>query len=215
MLSWDRPFNYSALNNFAVSQSNGAIVGLINNDIEVISPDWLTEMVSWAVQEDIGCVGAKLYYANDTIQHAGVILGIGGVANHAHLGFPRHSPGYFGRAVALGNFSAVTAACLVVRKSVYEKVGGLDEKNLQVAFNDVDFCLKLRKLGLFNVWTPHAELYHLESASRGNDDTDEKRERFVREINYMMTTWKDELADDPYYSPNLTRSRGDFSVVDR
>ena len=109
----------------------------------------------------------------------------------------------------------MTAACLIVRKSVYEKAGGLDEENLQVAFNDVDFSLRVRKLGLFNVWTPYAELYHLESASRGSDNTAEKRERFIREINYMMTTWKDELADDPYYSPHLTRTRGDFSVVDR
>ena len=212
ILRYDKPFNYSAINNFAVSKAKGSIIGLINNDIEVISPDWLTEMVSWAAQEDVGCVGAKLYYANNTIQHAGVILGIGGVANHAHLGLPRHSPGYFGRAVVLSNYSAVTGACLVVRKSVFKQVGGLDAKNLAVAFNDVDFSLKVRNAGYLNVSTPYAELYHLESASRGADEDGKKRERFVREVNYMMRKWRDELINDPYYSPSLTRTRGDFSL---
>jgi glycosyltransferase involved in cell wall biosynthesis len=215
VLSWRKPFNYSAINNFAVAKAKGTILGLINNDIEVISPDWLTEMVSWAVQDDVGCVGAKLYYADDTIQHAGVILGIGGVAGHAHLGLPRGSPGYFGRAVVLGNFSAVTGACLIVRKSVYEKAGGLDVENLKVAFNDVDFSLKVRRLGLQNVWTPYAELYHLESASRGREDSEAKRERFLREVKYMITRWGNELGADPYYSPNLTRTRGDFSIGDK
>jgi GT2 family glycosyltransferase len=212
ILRYDKPFNYSAINNFAVSKAKGSIIGLINNDIEVISPDWLTEMVSWAAQEDIGCVGAKLYYANNTIQHAGVILGIGGVANHAHLGLARHSPGYFGRAVVLSNYSAVTGACLVVRKSVFQQVGGLDAKNLAVAFNDVDFSLKVRNAGYLNVWTPYAELYHLESASRDKDESGKGRERFVREVNHMMRRWRDELVNDPYYSPSLTRIRGDFSL---
>lgn len=214
VLSWSEPFNYSAINNFAVSHCNGEIVGLINNDVEVISPGWLAEMVSWAARDDIGCVGAKLYYADDTIQHAGVILGIGGVAGHAHLGLPRNALGHFGRAGVVSNFSAVTAACLIVRKSVYVEAGGLDEKNLKVAFNDVDFSLKVRRLGLFNVWTPYAELYHLESASRGPDELGEKRERFLQEASYMINTWRNELAADPYYSPNLTRLRGDFSVAD-
>jgi GT2 family glycosyltransferase len=212
VIPYDKPFNYSAMNNFAVSEAQGPIVGLINNDIAVISPDWLTEMVSWAAQDDIGCVGAKLYYANDTIQHAGVILGIGGVANHAHLGLRRGSPGYFGRAIVPGNFSAVTAACMIVRKFVYDQVGGLDAVNLPVAFNDVDFSLRVHQAGYQNVWTPYAELYHFESMSRGKDDTEEKRARFLREVNYMMHRWRDELALDPNYSPNFTNMRGDFSI---
>jgi len=158
VLNYEKPFNYSAINNYAISRTKGTIIGLINNDIEVISPDWLTEMVSWAVRPDVGCVGAKLYYSNDTIQHAGIILGIGGVANHAHLGLMRGSPGYFGRAVVVSNFSAVTGACLLVRKHVYQEVGGLDAENLAVAFNDVDFSLKVRGAGYLNVWTPYAEL---------------------------------------------------------
>lgn len=205
VLRYDKPFNYSAINNYAVARANGSIVGLINNDIEVISPEWLTEMVSWASQPDIGCVGAKLYYANDTIQHAGVILGIGGVANHAHLHHPRTTPGYFGRAVVVSNYSAVTAACMLVRKALFEQVSGLDEQNLSVAFNDVDFCLKVRQAGYLNVWTPYAELYHFESVSRGKEDTPEKRGRFIREVAHMEKIWANELLKDPYHSPNLAR----------
>ena len=212
VLSWDRPFNYSALNNFAVSQSKGAIVGLINNDIEVISPDWLTEMVSWAVQEDIGCVGAKLYYANDTIQHAGVILGIGGVAGHSHKYFPRHHIGYYSRLKLVQNLSAVTGACLLVRKTVYEKIGGLDEKHLTVAFNDVDFCIRVREAEYRNVWTPYAELYHLESVSRGLEDSPEKQMRFRKEVVFMKDRWSEKLTKDPFYSANLTLEKEDFSI---
>ena len=212
VLKYDKPFNYSAINNFAVAQAKGIIVGLVNNDIEVISDDWLGEMVSWAMLPDVGCVGAMLYYGNNTIQHAGVILGIGGVANHAHLGQQRTSLGYFGRAAVVGNFSAVTGACLLIRKSVYEDVGGLDEQNLPVAFNDVDFSLKVRDAGYLNVWTPYAELYHLESASRGADIDDEKRARFEREGTHMLSRWKDALNNDPYHSPNLSKEHTDFSL---
>ncbi len=158
VLSWNHPFNYSAINNYAVSQASGEIVGLINNDIEVISRDWLSEMVSWAAQDDIGCVGAKLYYPNNKIQHAGVILGVGGVAGHSHKYSHRADPGYFGRLKILQNLSAVTGACLLVRKEVFLKVGGLNEDALKVAFNDVDLCLKVRRAGYSNVWTPYAEL---------------------------------------------------------
>jgi GT2 family glycosyltransferase len=168
-------------------------------------------MVSWAVQPDIGCVGAKLYYADDTIQHAGVILGIGGVAGHSHKMFPRSSPGYFARLKLAQNLSAVTGACLVVRKEVYEEVGGLNEKDLKVAFNDVDFCLKVREAGYRNIWTPFAELYHYESKSRGEEDSLEKKERFNREVIYMIGRWEKELKVDPYYSRNLTLDREDFS----
>nr|WP_255701496.1 glycosyltransferase family 2 protein [Afifella sp. H1R] len=212
VISYDKPFNYAAINNFAAAQANGAILGLVNNDIEVISPDWLTEMVSWAVQPDIGCVGAKLYYADDTIQHAGVILGIGGVAGHSHKYFPREEPGYFGRLKILQNVSAVTAACLIVRKEAYEAVGGLDEEHLAVAFNDVDFCLAVQKLGFANIFTPYAEMYHLESISRGHEDNSEKQARFFEESLYMQKKWQRLLACDPFYSPNLSREHEDFSL---
>lgn len=209
VIRYDKPFNYSAINNFAVKRAKGEVVGLINNDIEVISPDWLTEMVSWTIQPDIGCVGAKLCYADGRIQHAGVILGMGGVAAHWHSNLPRESPGYFGRLKVVQNLSAVTGACLLVRKSVYEQVGGLDEEHLKVAFNDVDFCLKVREAGYLNVWTPFAELYHLESVSRGIEDP-QKVARFRQEISYMEERWSAALANDPYYSPNLTLDLGDL-----
>ena len=209
----DGEFNYSALNNGAVRVSSGDLVALVNNDIEVISPDWLSEMVSLALQPGVGAVGARLWYPNDTLQHGGVILGVGGVANHSHKNLPRGRRGYFGRADLIQSFSAVTAACLVVRKDHYEAVGGLDETNLKVAFNDVDFCLRLRELGLRNVWTPYAELYHHESATRGEDVHPEKRARFVAEVDYMMQRWGEELARDPAYNPNLTILHEDFGLA--
>jgi GT2 family glycosyltransferase len=211
VLKYRKPFNYSAINNFAVARAKGEIVGLINNDIEVITPDWLTEMVSWAVQPDIGCVGAKPYYPNDTIQHAGIVLGVGGVANHAHSRLPRSTPGVNGRAAVDCNWSAVTAACLVVRRSTYEHLGGLDEKDLQVAFNDVDFCLRVRETGQVNMVVPYAELYHHESISRGSDETPEKRARFLREIATMQRRWNDQLLNDPFYSPNYSLTMPAFS----
>jgi GT2 family glycosyltransferase len=176
----------------------------------VIAPDWLTEMVSHAVRPDIGAVGAKLYYDNDTIQHAGVIAGLGGVAGHSHKHYPRESPGYYRRLFLVQNVSAVTGACLVVRKSIYRKVGGLNERDLPIAFNDVDFCLRLRELGLRNLWTPYAELYHHESVSRGPEDSPEKIMRFQREIRFMKERWGEGLLRDPYYSPMLTLDREDF-----
>jgi glycosyltransferase involved in cell wall biosynthesis len=208
----DRPFNYSQLNNLAAEKARGEIIGLINNDIEVIAPEWLGEMVSHAIRPEIGAVGAKLLFPNDTLQHGGVILGVGGVANHAHLHLPRHYHGYFSRMSVIQQFSAVTAACLLVRKAVYDEVGGLDEKNLSVAFNDVDFCLRLAKSGYKNVWTPYAELYHHESATRGQDLAPEKRTRFLREVNYMMATWGKDFIDDPAYNPNLNLDFPDFSL---
>ena len=211
VLRYDKPFNYSAINNFAVDHAQGTVIGLINNDIETISPGWLEEMVSWAVQPDIGCVGAKLYYANGTVQHAGVFLGVGGVANHVHIGLPRHSAGHFGRNLLTANFMAVTGACLLLRRGVYEELGGLDAENLPVTFNDVDLCLRAREAGYQNVWTPFAELYHLESVSRGRDDSPEKLARLQREIDFMHLRWKKEIAADPYYSPNLTLNATDFS----
>lgn len=203
VLSYDAPFNYSAINNFAAAQANGDIIGLVNNDIEVITPDWLEEMVSWAARDDIGCVGAKLYYDNGMIQHAGVILGIGGVAGHSHKYYPRESSGYFSRLVVHHNVSAVTAACLLVRRTVFEAVGGLDEE-LAVAFNDVDLCIKVQTKGYRNIFTPYAELFHHESASRGSEDTPEKKARFSSEVRWMQDRWFAEIQADRYYSPNLS-----------
>ncbi|WP_273134968.1 glycosyltransferase family 2 protein [Marinobacter vinifirmus] len=215
VLRYDYPFNYSAINNFGAREAKGSIIGLINNDVEVISPEWLTEMVRHVSRKNVGCVGAKLYYSNDTVQHAGVILGLGGVAGHSHKHFDREHPGYFHRLVLTQNLSAVTAACLLVRRDVYDEVGGLDEENLKVAFNDVDFCLKVAAAGYRNLWTPYAELYHYESVSRGKEDSPEKIRRFQQEIEYMRERWGDVLDADPGYSQNLTRDREDFSIGTR
>ena len=212
VLKWDKPFNYSAINNFAVSQAKGEVVGLVNNDIEVINKEWLSEMVSHALRPEIGCVGAKLYYPNDTIQHAGVILGIGGVAGHSHKYFHKSEPGYFTRLHLVQNMSAVTAACLLVRKSVFEEVGGLNEQDLTVAFNDVDFCLKVHTAGYRNLFTPWAELYHHESISRGEEDTPEKVARFNKESEYMKEKWKKLLCNDTAYNPNLSNTHENFSL---
>ena len=209
----NRPFNYSALNNAAVREARGLLVGLLNNDVEVINPDWLSEMVSHAIRPEVGAVGARLWYADNTIQHAGVVLGIHGIAEHVHRFLPRGNVGYCGRANLIQSFSAVTAACLLVRKSVYEEVGGLNEVELQVACNDIDFCLRVREAGYRNIWTPYAELYHHESASRGFDDTPEKQERSAKEIGYMHRRWGNLLFNDPAYSPNLSLDANDFSLA--
>ncbi len=212
VLRYPHPFNYSAINNFAAKQAKGEILGLINNDVEVINPEWLTEMVSHAQRKDVGCVGAMLYYANDTIQHAGIIIGIGGVGGHSHKHFKRGDNGYFSRLKLVQNLSAVTAACLLVRKSVFDEVNGLNETDLTVAFNDVDFCLKVKNAGYRNLWTPYAELYHHESISRGAEDNPEKVARFTKEIDYMINRWQTNKINDSCYSPNLTKTREDFTV---
>lgn len=209
----DRPFNYSALNNSAVKEALGEFICLLNNDIEVISPDWLSEMVSLAYQPKVGAVGARLWYPDNTLQHGGVILGMGGVANHAHKKLPRYQNGYFSRASLIQAMSAVTGACLLIRKKIYEEAGGLNESELQIAFNDIDFCLRLGKLGYRNIWTPYAELYHHESATRGHDDDSlEKMQRLIREADYMKQIWGELLFNDPYYNPNLTLDHHDFSL---
>jgi len=208
----DRPFNFPALNNAAVKEARGEVLALVNNDIEVISADWLSEMVSHAVRTEIGAVGARLLYPDGTLQHGGVILGIGGVAGHAHKGLLRYKNGYFCRAVIIQSVSAVTAACLVIRKELYEKVGGFNE-DLSVAFNDIDFCLKIREAGYRNLYTPYAELYHHESATRGYENTPEKQLRFEAEARYMKQRWGKLLLNDPAYSPNLTLEREDFSLA--
>ena len=196
-------FNYSRLNNRGVELSRGSFIALLNNDVEVINDGWLSEMVSRALRPEVGMVGARLWYPNRTIQHGGVILGAGGVAGHAHVGL-RHEHGYFARAHLAQNLSAVTAACAVVRREVYLQLGGFDEVNLPVTFNDVDFCLRLREAGYWIVWTPHAELVHHESASRGFDDSTPKQVRFLAEIDYMKAKWGDKLLRDPFYNPNLS-----------
>ena len=206
-------FNFSALNNFAVEHTDAPLIGLLNNDLTVINPDWLDEMVSHALRPEIGCVGAKLYYPDDRIQHAGVILGIGGVAAHAWQTHPRGAAGQAHRNLLQQNLSAVTAACLVIRREVYLQVGGLNADQLKVAFNDVDFCLKVRAAGFNNLWTPYAELYHHESASRGKEDTLEKRDRFRSEVEYMRATWGDLLDNDPAYNSNLTHTINDFTLA--
>jgi len=208
----DRAFNYSALNNDAVKRARGELVGLINNDIEATSQEWLSEMVSHALRPGVGAVGARLWYPNNTLQHGGVILGMGGVASHSHKHLPRHQYGYFGRADLVQSFSAVTAACLLIRKEIYEAVGGFNEK-LQSAFNDVDFCLRVREAGYRNVWTPYAELYHHESATRGVENTAEKQDRFAEEVKYIMQRWGSLLLNDPAYSPNLTLDIEDFRLA--
>ena len=209
----ERPFNYSALNNAAVARARGELVALLNNDIEVVSPDWLSEMVSIALQPGVGAVGAKLLYPDLTVQHGGVVLGVGGIGGHAHKHLARSDPGHGGRAQLMQSFSAVTAACLVVRKSLYEQVGGLDEAHLGVAYNDVDFCLRLRQAGLRNVWTPWAELLHHESASRGLEMAAESRSRLAAEAAIMQGRWAPLIAHDPAYNPNLTLDTEDFDLA--
>ncbi|MFZ0916837.1 MAG: glycosyltransferase family 2 protein [Candidatus Udaeobacter sp.] len=196
-------FNYSRLNNRGVEMSRGTFVALLNNDVEVINDDWLSEMVSRAMQPVVAMVGARLWYPNGTIQHGGVIVGAGGIAGHAHAGLRRNDPDYFARAHLAQDLSAVTAACALVRREVYLQVGGFDE-NLAVAFNDVDFCLRLREAGYRIVWTPYAELIHHESVSRGVDDSTQKQTRFLAEVDYMNSKWGDILNRDPFYNPNLS-----------
>lgn len=213
IVTWEGKFNYSAINNFGVREAaTGEYILLLNNDIEVITPDWLQEMLMFAQRPDVGAVGAMLYYPDDTIQHAGVILGLGGVAGHAHKYFPRGDFGYMSRATIAQDLSVVTAACVMLPRTVWDEVGGLDE-TFEVAFNDVDLCMRIRKAGYLIVWTPYAELYHYESKSRGAEDTPEKKKRFEGEVRRFQARWKSELAaGDPYYNPNLTLVREDFSV---
>lgn len=206
------PFNFARLNNEAARVARGQIIGLLNNDLEVLEPGWLKEMVSLACKPDVGAVGALLLYPNRLVQHAGVVLGIGGWAGHAHKGFPEVSLGYSGRLSLASEFSAVTGACLLLRKTLYEEVGGLDEK-LAVACNDVDFCLRLRSAGYRNIFTPFAKLLHHESASRGYEDTPEKKARFEAELAIMREKWGDKLHHDPCYNPNLTLQHEDFSLA--
>jgi O-antigen biosynthesis protein len=214
VVKYDHPFNYSAINNFGARHASGDVLLLLNDDVEVTAADWIEDMLSYLCRDGVGAVGAKLLYPDRRVQHAGVILGIGGVAGHGHKYAPEQDYGYFGRLVLPQALSAVTGACLMVRRDVFDALGGLDERNLSVAFNDVDFCLRLRERGWRCVWTPYARLIHHESLSRGYEDTPEKKARFAREVGYMMRRWPGVLESDPYYNPNLTLRHEDFSLSD-
>jgi len=211
VVPYPQPFNYSKLNNFAVEHTDSPYLLFLNNDTEVIDGDWLTAMVEQGQRSSIGAVGATLLYPDDTIQHAGVVLGIGGVAGHSHKTFPHGSGGYVAQLKTINNYSAVTAACLLCRREVFLAVGGFEER-LQIAFNDVDFCLKLIEKGYRNVHLPHVVLYHYESKSRGFEDTPEKQLRFKQEIDYMRDRWGELLDADPCYSPHLTRATEDYAI---
>lgn len=209
---WDKEFNYSAINNYGVNWAKGDYLLFLNNDTEFISTTCLEELVGYCKRDDVGVVGARLYYPDDTIQHAGVIVGFGGIAGHAFIGLPRGANGYFSRIICAQDMSAVTGACMMVKRKVFEQVGGFDEK-LQVALNDIDLCMKIRSAGYLIVYNPYAELYHYESKSRGLEDTGEKVERFNNEIALFAHKWPDILKNgDPYYNPNLSLARGDFSL---
>lgn len=215
----DGTFNYSAINNCGVSCAKGEYLVFLNNDIELCTPDWLEAMLEQCSKERVAAVGAKLYYPDDTIQHAGIIVGIGGhargVAANMCVGLTREKNGYMNRASVRQNMSAVTAALMMMKRSVFEEIGGFTER-LTVAFNDVDLCLKARKAGWLIVYEPYVEAYHYESKSRGEEDTEEKLRRFQTEIEYMRTEWNDILREgDPYYNPNLTRYRADYSLRGR
>lgn len=208
----DIPFNYSKLNNFGVSKAQGEYLLFLNNDTEVISQDWLEAMVEQSQRDSIGAVGAMLLYQDRTVQHGGVVLGIKGIAGHSHKYYRYGEPGYFSRLISINNYSAVTAACMMCRRTVYQQVEGFDEI-LSVAFNDVDFCLKIKQKGYHNVWLPHVVLYHYESKSRGDDSTPKKQQRFNREVVAMEARWKRQIELDPCYNPNLTKSQEDYSFA--
>lgn len=214
VITYEGAFNYSAVNNLGVSKARGEYVLLLNNDTQVITVNWMEELLMYAQRKDVGAVGAKLYYGDKTIQHAGVVLGLGAhrTAGHSHYGQHRDNLGYMGRLCYAQNVSAVTGACLLVKKELFLEVGGLDE-GFAVSLNDVDFCIKLRQKGYLNVFTPFAELYHFESRSRGLDDQGEKAERYNRESEKFREKWKEVLeAGDPYYNPNFSLDRSDFSL---
>ena len=209
---WERDFNYPAINNFGASLAQGEFLLLLNNDTRVITPDWMEELLGTCQRPDVGIVGAKLYYPDDTIQHAGVVMKLAGVCGHVFCGMDRSEPGRFARAVVQQDYSAVTAACMMVKKSVYESAGGMDEA-FAVAYNDVDFCLRVRGMGLLVVFTPFAELYHDESNTRGYEDNPEKQKRFTEEKKRLLGRYQEYLEKgDPCYNPNLTLTAPDFSI---
>jgi O-antigen biosynthesis protein len=207
------PFNYSAINNYAVTKASGDFLLFLNNDTQVITPDWIEAMVEQAQRPSIGAVGALLLYDDDTIQHAGVVMWAGVVADHIHKGFPSDKPGYFSQIIDISNVSAVTGACLMCRRQVFEAVGGFNEVELKIACNDIDLCLKFVEQGLRNIYLPHVKLYHYESKSRGKDTTPEKRDRFRQEAKYMLDRWKPFMPIDPCYSRHLNHRNADFRIL--
>ncbi len=211
VLRHDVPFNFAEINNYAAAQAGGRYLLFLNNDTEVVTDDWLEALVEYAQRPSIGAAGAKLLYPDGTIQHAGVVTGIGGVAGHSHKYADATTGGYFNVLRTVNNYSAVTGACMMVRREVFERIGGFDEA-LAIAFNDVDFCLKARALGLYNVYLPHVVLYHHESKSRGAEDTPAKRARFDAERDLMLERWGSALAGDPHYSPHLSVTSEDFEL---
>ena len=212
VIVWDSYFNYSAINNFGAKHASGEHLLLLNNDTEVISPDWIQEMLMYSQRKDVGAVGAKLYYPDNTIQHAGLGIGLLELAGHLHRGFDRNHPGYMGRLIYAQNLTGVTAACVMIRREIWEKLGGLDE-TFEVAFNDVDLCMRIRKDNYLVVFTPFAELYHYESKSRGLDSTPDKLDRFLGEVDRFQNRWSKELeAGDPYFNPNFDLTKEDFSI---
>ncbi len=209
---WKDVFNYSLITNFGVAQSKGEYILLLNNDTEVITPDFMEEMLGYCMREDVGICGARLFYFDDTIQHAGVIVGLGGICGEGFQGFPKENGGYQNRIFCPQDYSAVTAACLMTKKSVFEEAGGMDGE-LQVAYNDIDYCLKVRQTGKLVVYNPFAMLHHYEYKSRGTENTAEKLARYHKEVDLFTTRWADMIsAGDPYYNPNLTRRYQDFSL---
>lgn len=213
VLRYDAPFNFSAINNFAVAAARGEVVCLLNNDTEVISADWLETMLGHLVQPGVGVVGAKLLYPDGRVQHGGDAVGPGGCADHFHSMLAGDAPGYCRRALVAQELSAVTAACLLTWKALYQRLGGLDEEHLKVAFNDVDYCLRVGDAGYRVIWTPHARLFHHESASRGQDSTPEKLRRTRAEADYVRKRWAQRMGHDPFYNPNLSYERPDFSLA--
>jgi GT2 family glycosyltransferase len=205
-------FNFSHLINLGASRARGSIFLLLNNDVEIMNADCLSELVSQVSRPEIGIAGARLWYPNGTLQHGGVILGVGGVASHID-GIRRHEPGYFARQHLAQDFCAVTAACLMVRRKVFEKLGGFDETHLPVTFNDVDFCLRARELGWRIIYSPYAELIHHESISRGIEDTTEKQRRFFKESELLLSRWRALIENDPAYNPNLSLAEKRFELA--
>jgi O-antigen biosynthesis protein len=213
VIDYPEPFSFAALNNWAVAQTDAPVLAFLNNDVEVITPEWLTEMVSHALRPEVGAVGAKLLYPNGTLQHAGVVIGFGGLAGHSHAGLPRETLGYFGRAACVQQFSAVTAACMVMRREVFLQVGGFDDQHFAIAFNDLDIGLRLRQARYSIVWTPYAQLFHHESTSLGLPSGEGRRDRFREESNNFKRIWAGTIAHDPFYNPNLTITGGTFALA--
>ena len=209
---YDVPFNYSQINNYGAEKATGDYLLFLNNDTEVITPDWIEAMVEQAQRPSIGAVGALLLYPDDTIQHAGVVLGIGGVAGHSHKNLPANQPGYISQAVSTNNYSAITGACLMCRQEVFQEINGFNEE-LAVAFNDVDLCLKIIERGYRNIYLAHVILYHYESKSRGQENTPTKQARFAKEVNYMRQKWSSICDRDPCYSIHLTKTHEDYSIA--